>query len=849
VLDEDVSGVAVNRSGYAKYNATALPNAKSVRGLWPFDATDGTKYIIAFSSAAFYKSSGDGTWTAISGLSGFSSSKDFDCTQTIGKFWCANGDVVFWFDGSSTATVSTAPLGTKIGRFRNRVLMAGISGQAARLRLSGELDGTDWSTGAVLSTSPANIAVGGVDDGQNITCLMGSFQDVYLIGKLDSLWGLYGFSRSDFELREISEEVGCLEPRSVQEKNNCKYWLSKRGLEKFCGATIERVSDPIRDQIDTIITTAGNTRTALDTTQADFQAGNSAASGPAARMSTTIVPNAVVPSSWSVAGVDADYSSGTAVNVDSYTVPGQITLQQAFANAGFQDGTFTNWNAVGGGWTVDNAHACTPGVAPVAFLNTGFTFPGQFQILDGVTGAVLQSRTMALGSSCSTMGMDVSTITLSGTTIKMRVTDGTNSLTTTAFSRPFGKVTMGAAKVGSVGIMIDNPEPYYLSSGTWVSRVYDTSFDTPTWGPWTLSVSSNGATTQIDMQVQVAPAVTGPFTSSTNPAIGERFTGNAQRFARFQATFQTASVAVTPTLSTFGLQSATTGYFIGQCRSPGANITSWGLFTCNTVANGGSFSFAISTGSSCDSVTRATATWNSQTNATVISVATSSVVAYRALFSIDAGTQTPTLQDCTINWNEGATRPPVASSVYRDRYYLAYTSSTASGAANDHELVLDRNDKWTLFDDHNCYSLSLYNRKLYCGASTSSGQVWQQDVGTDDDGSAFTSRIRTKAFDLGMPERRKTFSRLYVDLSPAPDLSSVITLTGRYVLDRSTSAFSFGTMNLNEDPGTIQTAKFPFTLSQKTDGRFIQLELESSGKNQPWRLFGGRLYFTPLTPE
>ena len=305
-------------------------------------------------------------------------------------------------------------------------------------------------------------------------------------------------------------------------------------------------------------------------------------------------------------------------------------------------------------------------------------------------------------------------------------------------------------------------------------------------------------------------------------------------------------------ISSFTLTSASTGYFIGQCRNPGTAITAWGLLSCNTTeTGGGSITLAVATGTSCNMATRSTATFTTIPNNTAISVATAAFVSYRAFFDFDSSTEASSnnlaLLDCTINWTEGSARPPVASQVYQDRYYLAYTSNTASGSHNDHLLVLDKNDKWTLFNNHPCYSMSFYNRKLYCGSSTDAGQVWLLDQGTDDDGTAITARIRTKAFNFGMPEARKKYRNLYLDLEPSPSQS--ITLTGRYTLERSSTTYSLGTVDLNEDPGSILTTKFPFPLANPVTGRYLQIELESSALNSPWRLFSGRLYYSPMPPE
>jgi len=49
----------------------------------------------------------------------------------------------------------------------------------------------------------------------------------------DEIYGVYGFGRNDFVVRTLSTEVGCIEDKSVQEKDGALYWLSRRGIEKM----------------------------------------------------------------------------------------------------------------------------------------------------------------------------------------------------------------------------------------------------------------------------------------------------------------------------------------------------------------------------------------------------------------------------------------------------------------------------------------------------------------------------------------------------------------------------------------------------------------------------------------
>lgn len=927
-LDEDIPGVPVTRNGRQKYNSTAIQDSKSVRGLWPFDASDGTKYFVSFSSGSFFKTSGDGTWTQINS-STFSTTVDFDCTQALGYLWCINGEAVFRWDGTSTSTVSAMPLGTLVEHFRNRIVEAGISGSKSRIRLSGELDGTDWTTGA-MSTSPANIAVGGVDDGQDVTCLMGVYQDVLIIGKRDSLWGLYGFGTTDFSLRELSREVGCIDDRTVREKNNCLYWMSKRGIEKFCGARIERISDPIRDQLDQIITTIGNPRSSVDSSQSDFNQGNITASGAGAPMSTTINPGNVVPSSWTAIDTSSsDFSAGTYSNIDYISVDGSIILSSTVFQDNFSDGNYTSgqatWTVGAGTFVVGDGiqsqkwiTATTEGSyiynnklnsSQITTSSGSWEFdyyfandrPGGYEYCgrrDSGVPQCLRFRFIKKSDELDNIWIDFGTVSpYTGQEryiALMRGNDGTEVIISSKISSSHFRNTVthfeivisswpgseikvfrdgsleltgsysGLANSSGIEISLARPSGesslisnsvsniyhyHYDPSGYLISRHFDTQLSTPIFGAFSSIFTSINNETSVLFHTQSASSTYGVWSDISRATDTIKIGSNSNRWIRYRGDLYTYISTKTPTVNAVSMLATTTGYFISQCRNPSTNITKWGNFQCNTVNNGGSFSYWISTGTSCNEVTRTTANWQSQTNNTAISFDTSPYVAYRTLFSLDSATQAPTLQDCTINWIEGETRPPTASSVYRDRYYLAYTSSTASGAGNDHILVLDKNDKWTLFDHHDCYSLGIYERKLYCGSSLADGFVWKMDYGTDDGGTGFTSRIRTKAFNLGEPEKRKTYSKAYFEFSPEGDSAISTDITARYVLDRGTTTFSLGTLDLNDDPSHIPLADFPFPIESPVSSRYLQLEIESSGLNQPWRMFGGKVYYQTLRKE
>lgn len=855
LVDEDVDGVVVRRNGFAKCNTSAIGSGQTIRGLWTFDDDDGTFYHVALSSETFYKHTGDCSWTAITGLTNYSQTLDFDCTQALGKLWCANGSTVFYWDGTSTKTVSGAPAGSLIDNFRNRIVISKVSGNLSRFYLSGELDGEDWTIpGVASSTSPAIIAVGGVNDGNQVNCLMGTYGDTYFIGKRKSIFGLYGFSRDDFALREFSREVGCLEDKTVQEKNNALYWLSLRGVEKMYGNNIERVSDPVRDLIDTIIATTGNSKSFTDTTQSDFQAGNLTASGQFSPVSATLSPNNVVPSTWGVIETSsADFNNGSYTNVTTSPISGALTMYQsgygAFTNAGSESNSTTlNWDqnqftsqagSMFGSrdWIFENLNETCGNNAVITMLDAD--------------NNPLTANTITLNDNMSTTDTTISLSSFTNLMVKFQLEyNGSVTGTLRARSVPFirpERLTVRYTDGRSAGTFCqlewDVDEALEHSSATYRSKIFDTGFSTPTYGPFSALFSSNAASA-LSFQVQSSTAGDGGGFETVVAQNNDAKIGAAQRkFVRYLANWTVDKATQTPVLFLEAeLNAGTTAYFISQCREI-RGISSYGLFSCNVTQNNGSVTFELSTGAVCANAIQSTGTWVATTNNTVPTVPTAPFIAYRAKFDVDSSSEVPTLHDCTINYSSGTSRPASASAVYRDRYHLAFTSATSAGAKNDHQLVLNKNDRWTLFDNQNCYSLGIYERKLYCGSSASNGFVYRLDTGTNDDGSAFRSIFRTKAYSFGRPDVPKNYMTMGAELEQEPDESYAISATFNYYIDRGTTPFTFGSVDMGEDAGHLLWADMPFPLSQPTSSRYIQLEGDLTGDNHPFRFYKGVLKY------
>ncbi len=293
------------------------------------------------------------------------------------------------------------------------------------------------------------------------------------------------------------------------------------------------------------------------------------------------------------------------------------------------------------------------------------------------------------------------------------------------------------------------------------------------------------------------------------------------------------------------LNANTTAYYITPCVEVDTP-TSWGNLSVDGAQNGGSFTFATSTGATCAAAIQYSTTWNAQTANAPISVSTATkFIAERILFNVDVGTETPIIQDMTFNWNTGTTRPPVSSAQYLDRYYMFYTTSTVSGNHNDHALVYDFNGHWTRLDDTNAYSAVLYLNHLYLGDSNATGNVYEMDQGYNDNGAQYTTSFQTADLDMGNPAQMKIFERVYISLNFAPSATSNISLACNYVIDGSTTVYSLGTANLNENPESSGyfTAKFPFPVGNTAQGHWINLSCSYTGSDGPIEIYNIRMVY------
>ena len=410
----DYDGAVVKRQGYTAYNGSPCGGASAaIEGLWPFYATDGTQYLIsefAIGGVGYLcQSNGGGTFAQFGGT--VSATADMYATSSMGAIWFANGvDPLHSWDGVTYSTITTAPLFNRIGTYQNRLVGLNAPGAASTFFLSGYNDGTNWTTPAtVRDTNPVTWPIQGLNDGQVGQCLIGPYHGNIYIGKNESLFVFNGYGNDTFQLRQISDHVGCTDQSSVVEMGGMMYWLSERGIEEFDGSTFHLISWPVQDLIQGIITNATVNQKFTIFAQSDWSAGTTTASGSLNLLSTTRLPGALTVSTFTFTESVSTWSaSGTKVSVSTTLVSIGNVYQLSLDNDKTNMSLVTNGNFSSASFPLGAANGAWPNWTQINTAGggtySGFSYASNFAF-QGVTSniAIVEASQCLEGTNCSSI--------------------------------------------------------------------------------------------------------------------------------------------------------------------------------------------------------------------------------------------------------------------------------------------------------------------------------------------------------------------------------------------------------------------------------------------------------------
>ncbi len=264
-IDFDVTGQFHKRGGYTQLNTTAFNSGASFNGLYWFEKSDGTKYLLGTCGTKL------GVATSL--------------TQTATPFTDRTGGLTFTAGNNnyqSFATMLDTVLGTNgvdlpwqcVGS-SNAIVIAGIAGGGsaptittakfvevfsnyaflANVTESGTYKGSRlyWSAiDSISSWSASDFREVGKNDGQVITGLK-TLGSSLVIFKRHSIWiaNFTGDSDIPFVFQKTRSTVGCVSGYSIQEVENGLLFMADDGLYYFDGNNSFKISQRVKDTIAT----------------------------------------------------------------------------------------------------------------------------------------------------------------------------------------------------------------------------------------------------------------------------------------------------------------------------------------------------------------------------------------------------------------------------------------------------------------------------------------------------------------------------------------------------------------------------------------------------------------------
>lgn len=858
----DKDAPIVKRGGYTLSFST---KAYSYSGQWSYTDNSGNIWMIVRSSDQISATTGVGTSQFNIRVATVSANNVVSEQSAFGNaYFVDQTQGVYYWNGTSTTYVASSPLGSLIAEYHNRIWVAGLAAPyGSRVQGSKYLDGTTWSTSApTLTTDPVSLIVSLADNYDITSCMFSGYNDSLYIFENTHINQLTGFDSTNFNVAQIGKEVGCIQQGSIQQFQGGLVFASLRGFEFFDGYTATRVSDAVKDKVDpSTLNSSFGQNSWVQQTAADWNAGTSNEFNV---LSSTIATPALVLSTNSITeNSSTKWNSGTASNVSVFTSSIVLNTNNSgnISDGGFESsigaGTFSaRWTKSGslflspdGSYATDHCGTKGPDSGSYFFIMGEATGLGSPQLHARLMSTDLSQTYSDLSVGWTTTNCAYTTKTISSTgyvgkRFRLQFYEAVSGsyLVTTESYILGGDITF---RYASDTTFTDTNRDYFIdqillgsstiSSGNFTSQAIDTTH-TKNYAQFQTTATLN--TEAINTVLQSAVGSGGPFYDITTT---QNVSAASNRYLRYISTFTVSGTQdALSYLSSVSMQTTTSS---GTWASPSHNIstaTAFGNLTVTQTLGGGTIAYAVCqstvstmAGKLCSSISA-----NAQ-----ITVSTNIFVQVIATFTVTAATNTPTLNSVTVNWYTGTRKPPMASTVFDNRYWVSLTTDTAD-SINDATLVLSKGPVWTIFDIK-AGAFVVWKNSLYFADAQSSGGAYQLEQGYNDNGAAMNSFVRTKAYAPRGIISDKFFEELWV----VAQNGGHYPITTSYTIDQSTSSFTLGTLYMDEVPGAmISRLSLPISASYQNFGKLIDFTFQENTVDAPFKLFGGTLRYRARPP-
>lgn len=282
----------------------------------------------------------------------------------------------------------------------------------------------------------------------------------------------------------------------------------------------------------------------------------------------------------------------------------------------------------------------------------------------------------------------------------------------------------------------------------------------------------------------------------------------------------------------------------GSYQSPvltiGNAITGWGQFAVNNVLDNGTISYAIYTDTNTSITISDKTSWISSqavTSGQIPTLGTAPYVTWTANFNRSASTQTPTLNDVTVNWYEGSITHHWGA-VDKDHRLMWSVAEGTATVPNATYIYDQRFSSWLKYS----FPLDVpirYGDTLYFGG-VSTGVVYLWPSGNSDNGSAINAFWKSKDFIGSDPYLEKDFRA--ISLIAKTQSGSSLNLD-YYVNGVTTSSGTFTTSLTSPISGSY--IRRNERLPNGTAGSFINFQFGNNAADSPFEIYALKFDYIP----
>lgn len=773
---DEKPGSVITANGYVKVGTlpSGLPAPFCINY---FKTSAGTQTFVVSDNATVWTTTDFQNFTSI--ITGLSSSFQLRGIVARDKLWLTNGtDSVRTFDGSSVTVLDgsagspTVPKGRYISYMDERIWIYHTAANRSGLYFSALAD----SSGTAIAPDSANawpaanvlqISEGDADFGTGLILYRGYLHAF----KQYSIWRIVGYDEYTYTRVKTRASTGTRFAESIQILDNLVHLLGTDGIYVFDGEDAERVSDII-DPASASQAAFGFDQIAQPNTNNQFWQTSDTAEWNLG----TVPANLTVDDSIALKAADdsqADFVAGaTLTNMNTAEVPGELRLSRSTSGA-----------------STDNIalnEACVLAAAQfatnVSLIGSGsFATDGGFSNASGFSEGSPHSAFAQATWTIALPAVNFATITLkgviaaSGATVQLL--NGSTPLPLTSISNggsvaggisgsipahsgaqdytivlPFQNLTSLVVKIGSpaAGSTITVTEiqvfgTAFNTTGKFTSKTLDLGAIPNSLGNFNAeaTIPTNSGLTYFTQSSADGVSWDAEVSCTDGGAIGS----TVRRYLRWGANF-TSNGTVTPEITSAWLPSQ----YLSAIHNTGGGIFAWGPIESERNPAGQTVNYYYRTGTTSPNVSAAS--WNLIVPGGVISdLVTHQFVQFKIEILGGDDTHVPEILIVTVNWTAGtATQPPalqnVASTVWKNRYYLSFTGSGAT--VNNQVLVRGKKTfgwPWML-KQWPIISFTRFHDSLY-GCSSQDGTIYNLDTGYSRDGSAMDSFFETGDYTFG----------------------------------------------------------------------------------------------------